>query len=163
VPQYLQPLHGRLALPAGELTKTRPEQAILRLQLAILVPQAGQLTSIPSVGNGLPEQEQSLLTSTLSTQNHGSNDQCDGCPKDIHSGTLQKKKRRRLRRRIVSYDKMPWGQRQAHRALKGVLSPFDRDNLPHGLIGWAGTRQRRRLRGAGALSQTASAAWTTGP
>jgi hypothetical protein len=53
--------------------------------------------------------------------------EASGCPNDLHSGTLQKKKRRRLRRRIVSYDKMPWGQRQAHRALRGVLSPFDID------------------------------------
>jgi len=51
---------------------------------------------------------------------------------DSHSSTLQKGKRRLRRRRIVQYDRTAWDWRQAHRALRGVLSPFDIHTLSRG-------------------------------
>jgi len=94
MPQDLEPLKGRVALPAGSVSVACLEQAVLRLQLAILIPQPGQLAHLSANGSALLQPEQPPLTGRLGTQHHGSNHQGNGCSEDLHADTLLKRERR---------------------------------------------------------------------
>ena len=96
MPQDLEPLRGRVALPAGSVSVASLEEAVLRLQLAILLPKPGQFARF-SADDGSPMEPESAsggLTSRLGTQHHGSNHQGNGCSEDLHADTLLKRERR---------------------------------------------------------------------
>jgi hypothetical protein len=93
MPQDLEPLQGRVALPAGSVSVACFEQAVLPLQLAILIPEPGHLAHLLPGGNSPLQEQQPLLTSRLGTQHHGSNHQGRGCLDHLHKHTLHKKRR----------------------------------------------------------------------